>query len=41
LADAVAQSVAHLPGVETDEVKKLFMSMIGAVSSDETGTKDQ
>jgi transcriptional regulator with XRE-family HTH domain len=41
LADAVAQSVAHLPGVETDEVKKLFLSMIGAVSSDETGTKDQ
>jgi len=29
LADAVAQSVEHLPGVDADQVKSLFLSLIG------------
>ena len=29
LADAVAQSVGHLPGVDAENVKALFLSMVG------------
>ena len=29
LADAVAQSVEHLPGVDAERVKSLFLSLMG------------
>ena len=29
IADAVAASVSHLPGIDTVQVRKLFLSMTG------------
>ena len=41
VADAVAASVSHLPGVDTAQVKKLFLSLIGTAASDESVQHDQ
>ena len=41
IADAVAASVSHLPGVDTAQVRRLFLSMTGAAASDESGQHDQ
>ena len=41
IADAVAASVSHLPGVDTVQVRKLFLSMTGTATSDESDQLDQ
>lgn len=41
LADAVAQSVSELPGVDTDAVKRLFLTMTGTVTNDGKHAADQ
>ena len=41
VADAVAASVSHLPGVDTAQVRKLFLSMTGTAASDESDQHDQ
>ena len=41
VADAVAASVSHLPGVDTAQVRKLFLSMTGTAASDESEQHDQ
>lgn len=41
IADAVAASVSHLPGVDTAYVRKLFLSMTGTAASDESERHDQ
>lgn len=41
VADAVAASVSHLPGVDTAQVRKLFLSMTGTAASDESDQLDQ
>ena len=41
IADAVAASVSHLPGVDTAYVRKLFLSMTGTAASDESEQHDQ
>lgn len=41
VADAVAASVSHLPGVDTAYVRKLFLSMTGTAASDESEQHDQ
>jgi transcriptional regulator with XRE-family HTH domain len=41
IADAVAASVSHLPGVDTAYVRKLFLSMTGTAASDESDQLDQ
>lgn len=41
IADAVAASVSHLPGVDTAQVRKLFLSMTGTAASDESDQHDQ
>lgn len=35
LSQAVARSVSHLPGVDKESVKRLFLSMIGGTKSNE------
>lgn len=35
LSQAVARSVSHLPGVDEESVKQLFLSMIGGTKSNE------
>ena len=34
-SQAVARSVSHLPGVDEESVKQLFLSMIGGTKSNE------
>lgn len=41
VADAVAASVSHLPGVDTAQVRRLFLSMTGTAASDESDQLDQ
>ena len=41
IADAVAASVSHLPGVDTAQVRRLFLSMIETAASDESEQHDQ
>ena len=41
IADAVAASVSHLPGIDTVQVRKLFLSMTGTAASDESDQHDQ
>lgn len=41
IGDAVAQSVSHLPGVDTEMVKNLFLAMTGTVTSHEKEPNDQ
>ena len=41
IADAVAASVSHLPGVDTAQVRRLFLSMTGTAASDEFDQHDQ
>ena len=41
VADAVAASVSHLPGVDTEQVRRLFLSMTGTAASDESDQHDQ
>ena len=41
VADAVAASVSHLPGIDTVQVRKLFLSMTGTAASDESDQHDQ
>ena len=41
IGEAVAQSVAQLPGVDTEAVKQLFLAMTGTVQNNETDTDDQ
>ncbi|MDO5401259.1 MAG: helix-turn-helix transcriptional regulator [Eubacteriales bacterium] len=35
VGEAVAQSVAHLPGVDTEAVKQMFLAMTGTVQNNE------
>ena len=41
IGEAVAQSVSHLPGVDTELVKQMFLAMAGTVTSNEKGSNDQ
>ena len=41
LADAVAQPVSHLPGVDTEAAKQLFLSMTGTVTNHEKESSNQ
>ena len=41
IAEAVAQSVSHLPGVDTESVKQMFLSMTGTVTNHEKESGDQ
>lgn len=41
VGDAVARSVAHLPGVDAEAVKQMFLAMAGTVKTDEQDTDDQ
>ena len=41
IAEAVAQSVSHLPGVDTEAVKQMFLSMTGTVTNHEKESGDQ
>ena len=41
IADAVAASVSHLPGVDMAQVRRLFLSMTGTAASDEFDQHDQ
>lgn len=41
VAEAVAQSVSHLPGVDTETVKQMFLSMTGTVTNHEKESGDQ
>ncbi len=41
IAEAVAQSVSHLPRVDMETVKQVFLSMTGTVTNHETGSDDQ
>ena len=41
IGEAVAQSVAHLPGVDTDAVKQMFLAMTGTVTNNEKRPDDQ
>ena len=41
VADAVVASVSHLPGVDTVQVRKLFLSMTGTAANDESNRHDQ
>ena len=41
IGEVVAQSVSHLPGVDTELVKQMFLAMAGTVADNEKGTNDQ
>ncbi|MCC8091492.1 MAG: helix-turn-helix transcriptional regulator [Oscillospiraceae bacterium] len=41
IGEAVAQTVSHLPGVDTERVKQMFLAMVGTVAEDEKGRNDQ
>ena len=41
IGDTVAQSVSHLPGVDTELIKKLFLAMTGTVTNNEKEPNDQ
>ena len=41
IGEAVAQSVSHLPGVDTETIKQMFLAMTGAVTNHEKGPDDQ
>ena len=41
IGEAVAQSVSHLPGVDTEMVKQMFLAMTGTVKNNEKRPDDQ
>ena len=41
IGEAVAQSVSHLPGVDTEMVKQMFLAMTGTVTNHEKRPDDQ
>lgn len=41
VADAVAASVSHLPGVDAAQVRKLFLALTGTTANDESDQHDQ
>lgn len=41
IGEAVAQSVSHLPGIDTEAVKQMFLAMTGTVKNNEKGPDDQ
>ena len=41
IGEAVAQSVSHLPGVDTEMVKQMFLAMTGTVKNNEKSPDDQ
>ena len=41
IGEAVAQSVSHLPGVDTEMVKQMFLAMAGTVTNHEKRPDDQ
>lgn len=41
IGEIVAQSVSHLPGVDTERVKQMFLEMTGTVTSHEKRPDDQ
>lgn len=41
IAEAVAQTVSHLPGVDTETVKQMLLSMTGTVTNHEKESSDQ
>ena len=41
IGEAVAQSVSHLPGIDTEAVKQMFLAMTGTVKNNEKGSNDQ
>ena len=41
IGEAVAQSVSHLPGIDTEAVKQMFLAMTGTVTSNEKRSNDQ
>lgn len=41
IGEALAQTVSHLPGVDTERVKQMFLAVVGTVAENEKGTNDQ
>jgi len=41
IGEAVAQSVSHLPGIDTEVVKQMFLAMTGTVKNNEKSPDDQ
>ncbi len=41
IGEAVAQSVSHLPGINTEAVKQMFLAMNGTVQNHEKGPDNQ
>ena len=41
IGEAVAQSVSHLPGIDTEAVKQMFLAMTGTVKNNEKSPDDQ
>ena len=41
IGEAVAQSVSHLPGIDTETVKQMFLAMTGTVTNHEKRPDDQ
>ena len=41
IGEAVAQSVSHLPGIDTEAVKQMFLAMTGAVQNNVKSLDDQ
>lgn len=41
IGEAVARSVSHLPGIDTEAVKQMFLAMTGAVQNNEKSLDDQ
>ena len=41
IGEAVAQSVSHLPGIDTEAVKQMFLAMTGAIQNNEKSLDDQ
>ena len=41
IGEAVAQSVSHLPGIDTEAVKQMFLAMTGTVKNNEKRPDDQ
>ena len=41
IGEAVAQSVSHLPGIDTETVKQMFLAMTGTVKNNEKRPDDQ
>lgn len=41
ICEAVAQSVSHLPGIDTEAIKQMFLAMIGMVQNHEKRPDNQ